>query len=182
MQIATMAVSGNRLVAAIVSDRRARLLKSWQQGVNARREGAVHGANPYMASPIFKLPFESAAEELQLDLVEAWWDGWDAGGAEVAVPLRDAVSDRLHRLELDLVQNSSLDMDTTIPSPSRWAQDGAEYVRSNDEWLARCAAAMVKLRSELNPDQAFAVAREFSLDDDMRALSPERAAGSIVAP
>ena len=60
--------------------RQTRLLKSWQQGVNARREGAVHGANPYMASPIFKLPFESAAEEMQLDLVEAWWDGWDAGG------------------------------------------------------------------------------------------------------
>ena len=61
--------------------RRAMLSQSRQEGSDARQRGVSHGANPYMDSPIFKLPFQTAAEELQLDLVEAWWNGWEAAAA-----------------------------------------------------------------------------------------------------
>ena len=172
--------------------RLALLLQSRQEGSDARKRGVSHGANPYMDSPIFKLPFQTVVEELQLDLVEAWWDGWAAAAADDRLSRPDrpghrqrAVHDRStspRRPAVQPTQEVAAGMEKTSPSPSRWTQDGVEYVRSNEEWLARCAAAMVGRRPAMSLDQAFAAAAEFSLDDRLRALSPERAAESFLAP
>ena len=35
--------------------------------------------------------------------------------------------------------------DQTLPQPSRWDQHGAEYVRSNIDWCARCSKRLVGL-------------------------------------
>lgn len=63
--------------------------------------------------------------------------------------------------------------DRTAPTPSRWDQQGAEYVRDNAEWVARCAMRMTQFRSDLNLAQAHDLAQELSLEDNLRARSPE---------
>ena len=67
----------------------------------------------------------------------------------------------------------------TSPRISRWSQDGAEYVRSTTEWIARFARHLVDLQPGLNADIALDVAQHASLDDDMRALSPEFAVDEL---
>ncbi len=47
------------------------------EGARARLNGLAHNANPHMDSPLFALPVRRAAEEFQLDRVEAWWEGWE---------------------------------------------------------------------------------------------------------
>ena len=66
--------------------------------------------------------------------------------------------------------------DQTLPFQSRWDQDGAEYVRSNMDWCARCSKRLVGLNPGLTAMQAFDLANELSLDDTLRAKSPERVA------
>ncbi|MEO8078963.1 MAG: hypothetical protein ABI641_00440 [Caldimonas sp.] len=66
--------------------------------------------------------------------------------------------------------------DQTLTQPSRWDQDSAEYVRSNMDWCARCSRRMVGLNPGLGALQALDLANELSLDDSLRALSPERVA------
>ena len=63
--------------------------------------------------------------------------------------------------------------DQTLPFQSRWDQDGAEYVRSNIDWCARCSKRLVGLNPGLTAMQAFDMANELSLDDTLRAKSPE---------
>ncbi|MEO8921583.1 MAG: hypothetical protein ABI330_01910 [Caldimonas sp.] len=72
-------------------------------------------------------------------------------------------------------------MDDTTPNPSQWDQDGAEYVRSNEEWVARFARDLASRLRGVTLDQAFALGQELSLDDHLRALSPERAAADMAS-
>ena len=63
--------------------------------------------------------------------------------------------------------------DQTLPQPSRWDQDGAEYVRSHLDWCARCSKRMVAVNPGLTAEQALDIAHELSLDDLLRARTPE---------
>ena len=63
--------------------------------------------------------------------------------------------------------------DQTSPQPSRWDQDGCEYVRSTIDWTARCSKRLVALNPGLLVDQALNLAQELSLNDILRARTPE---------
>ncbi len=69
--------------------------------------------------------------------------------------------------------------DQTMPQPSRWDQDGSEYVRSNLDWYARCSKRLVGLNPGLTVEQALDLARDLSLDDALRARSPELVAEDL---
>lgn len=69
--------------------------------------------------------------------------------------------------------------DQTSPIPSRWDQDGVEYVRSNLDWCTRCSRRMVSLNPGLGAEQALDIAHELSLDDLLRCKSPERVAEDL---
>lgn len=69
--------------------------------------------------------------------------------------------------------------DQTRPQPSRWNQDGAEYVRSSIDWCARCSKRLVALNPGLTAEQALDLAQELSFDDSLRALTPERVAEDL---
>ena len=69
--------------------------------------------------------------------------------------------------------------DQTLPQPSRWDQEGAEYVRSNIDWCARCSKRLVGLNPGLTAEQALDLAHEMSLDDNLRAKSPEAVAEGL---
>lgn len=69
--------------------------------------------------------------------------------------------------------------DQTLPRPSRWDQDGAEYVRSSIDWCARCSKRLVALNPGLTAEQALDLAHDMSLDDSLRALAPERVAEDL---
>ncbi|MEP7302036.1 MAG: hypothetical protein ABI699_10945 [Caldimonas sp.] len=70
--------------------------------------------------------------------------------------------------------------DQTSPHPSRWDQDGAEYVRSNMDWCARCSKRLVGLNPGLLAEQALDLAHELSLDDALRCRSPELVAEDLL--
>jgi hypothetical protein len=63
--------------------------------------------------------------------------------------------------------------DQTSPQPSRWDQEGAEYVRSSIEWCARLSTRLVGLNPGLEAEQALDIARDLSLNDVLRAQAPE---------
>lgn len=67
--------------------------------------------------------------------------------------------------------NTSFDQTST--QPSRWDQEGVEYVRSNMDWCARCSKRMVGLNPGLTAEQALDIAHVLSLDDNQRCKSPE---------
>ena len=69
--------------------------------------------------------------------------------------------------------------DQTQTQPSRWDQDGAEYVRSNLDWIARCSKRLVGLNPGLTVDQALDMSRELSCDDGLRSRSPELVAEDL---
>ena len=69
--------------------------------------------------------------------------------------------------------------DQTLPPPSRWDQDGAEYIRSNLDWCARCSKRLVGLSPGLTAERALDIAHELSLDDNLRARSPEAVAEGL---
>lgn len=69
--------------------------------------------------------------------------------------------------------------DQTLPQNSRWDQDGAEYVRSSIDWSARCSKRLVGLNPGLTVEQALDLAQELSLDDNLRAKSPEAVAEGL---
>lgn len=69
--------------------------------------------------------------------------------------------------------------DQTQTQPSRWDQDGSEYVRSNIDWVARCSKRLVGLNPGLTAGQALDLARDLSLDDSLRALTPELVAEDL---
>lgn len=73
--------------------------------------------------------------------------------------------------------NTSFDQTST--QPSRWDQEGSEYVRSNMDWCARCSKRMVGLNPGLTAEQALDVAHELSLDDSLRAKAPELVAEDL---
>ena len=66
--------------------------------------------------------------------------------------------------------------DQTLPQNSRWDQDGAEYMRSSIDWCARCSKRLVGLNPGLNAEHALDLAHDLSLDDNLRAKSPETVA------
>jgi hypothetical protein len=66
--------------------------------------------------------------------------------------------------------------DQTLPHQSRWDQQGAEYIRSNIDWCARCSKRLVGLNPALAPEQAMDLAQDLSQDDNLRARSPEAVA------
>ena len=66
--------------------------------------------------------------------------------------------------------------DQTLTQPSRWDQDGSEYVRSNIDWTARCSKRLVALNPHLDVEQALNLAQEMSLNDVLRARTPEMVA------
>jgi hypothetical protein len=70
----------------------------------------------------------------------------------------------------------------TRPLRSRWDQEGAEFVQTNKEWCARCCARLLALKPQLRAEAAMELAQEFSLQDALRALSPELVAEDAVAP
>lgn len=69
--------------------------------------------------------------------------------------------------------------DQTLPHHSRWDQEGAEYVRSNIDWCARCSKRLVGLNPGLTTEQALDLAQDFSQDDNLRARSPEAVAEGL---
>ena len=69
--------------------------------------------------------------------------------------------------------------DQTASNPSRWDQDGIEYVRSNMDWCARCSRRMVGLNPGLGAEQALDLALELSMDESLRAKSPEDVAEEL---
>ena len=69
--------------------------------------------------------------------------------------------------------------DQTQTQPSRWDQDGAEYVRSNIDWCARCSKRLVAMDPGLTVEQALNLAQELSLDDEQRARTPETVAEDL---
>lgn len=69
--------------------------------------------------------------------------------------------------------------DQTLPRPSRWDQDGAEYVRSSIDWCARCSKRLVAMNPGLTAAQALDLALDMSHDDDLRARMPERVAEDL---
>ncbi len=71
--------------------------------------------------------------------------------------------------------------DQTLPRPSRWDQDGAEYVRSNIDWCARCSMRLVAMNPGLTAEQALDLAHDMSLDDTLRARMPELVAEELHA-
>ncbi len=73
-----------------------------------------------------------------------------------------------------------LAFDQTETQPSRWCQDGAEYVRSTIDWCARCSRRLVGLNPRLTAEQALDLSHELSLLEDVRAKSPERVAEDLL--
>ena len=69
--------------------------------------------------------------------------------------------------------------DQTASNPSRWDQEGIEYVRSNMDWCARCSRRMVGLNPGLGAEQALDLALELSMDESLRAQSPEDVAEEL---
>jgi len=63
--------------------------------------------------------------------------------------------------------------DMTSPLRSRWDQEGAEFVQSNNEWCARACARLLALNSQLQAADTLLLVQEWSLEDSLRALSPE---------
>lgn len=72
------------------------------------------------------------------------------------------------------------DFQETMPTISRWAREGTEYVRANAVWCIRCASRMIEVRRELHFEQAHDVAQALSLDDALRARTPELVAEDLV--
>ena len=72
-------------------------------------------------------------------------------------------------------------MDDTTPNPSRWDQDGVEFVRANEEWVARFARELSARVQGVSLEQAFSLGQELSLNDNLRALSPERVAQDMAS-
>ena len=72
--------------------------------------------------------------------------------------------------------------DVTSRTPSRWDQEGAEFVQSNREWCARCCTRMLTIKPQLRAEAAMELAQEWSLQDAMRALSPELVAEDALRP
>jgi hypothetical protein len=69
--------------------------------------------------------------------------------------------------------------DQTLPQNSRWNSDGAEYVRSNIDWCARCSKRLVGLNPALSFENALDLAHELSGDDELRVKSPETVAEDL---
>ena len=63
--------------------------------------------------------------------------------------------------------------DMTSPLRSRWDQEGAEFVQSNNEWCARCCARLLAVNPGLQAVTTLELVQEWSLQDSLRALSPE---------
>ena len=66
--------------------------------------------------------------------------------------------------------------DPAASIPSRWDQEGIEYVRSNMDWCTRCSRRMVGLNPGLAAGQALDLALELSMDEKLRMMSPETVA------
>ena len=62
--------------------------------------------------------------------------------------------------------------DQTLPQPSRWDQDGAEYVVQH-RLVRPLLEAAVAMNPGLTAEQALDLAHELSLDDRLRAKAPE---------
>ena len=71
------------------------------------------------------------------------------------------------------------DFDQTLPRPSRWDQDGAEYVRSSIDWCARCSKRLVAMNPGLTAEQALDLALDMSHDNNLRARMPELVAEDL---
>ena len=52
--------------------------------------------------------------------------------------------------------------DMTSPFRSRWDQEGAEFVQSNNEWCARACARLLALNSQLQAADALQQVQEWS--------------------
>jgi hypothetical protein len=72
--------------------------------------------------------------------------------------------------------------DATSPLQSRWDQQGAEFVQSNNEWCARCCARLLAVNPQIQAGDTLELVREWSLQDALRALSPELVAEDALRP
>lgn len=65
-------------------------------------------------------------------------------------------------------------LERTTPLRSRWDQEGAEFIDSDREWVTRCCTRLLVLYPGLATEDALDIAQDLSLDDMVRALSPEK--------
>ena len=71
--------------------------------------------------------------------------------------------------KIDGVTQTAFDM--TSPLRSRWDQEGAEFVQSNNEWCARGCARLLALNSQLEAADTLQLVQEWSLKDGPRSHS-----------
>ena len=67
--------------------------------------------------------------------------------------------------------------DQTRPHPLPGRPGGA--VHANIDWTARCSKRLVALDPRLSVGQALDLARELSVDGELRVLSPEQVAEDL---
>ena len=63
-----------------------------------------------------------------------------------------------------------------------WNADAADYVKDNDEWVARCLARVQALDPALGDREALDAVRDLSGLERWRVMSPEAAAQQLYAP
>ena len=64
----------------------------------------------------------------------------------------------------------------------RWDQTIETYLKSTDEWVARCRARVLQLDAVLKTDEADKLVWEMSQLQRWRAMGPERAADQLCHP
>ncbi len=84
------------------------------------------------------------------------------------------------RMPTQWVTMDDTPFEETSPIRSRWDQEGAEFVRTSADWCARCTARLLELQPQLSAAAALDLAQETSLQDNLRALSPERVAEEVL--
>ena len=80
----------------------------------------------------------------------------------------------------DLSNHPTL-LELTSPNRSPWDQEGTEHAKENAEWVARLARRIIQVRPEIEAGPARDLAQELSLDDALRARTPERVAEDMTA-
>lgn len=75
-----------------------------------------------------------------------------------------------------------VDFERTERIPVERVQAAGEYVRDNDEWIARCVARVLALDPIIKPDEAHRSVSELAGLERWRLMSPETAADQLYTP
>ena len=84
--------------------------------------------------------------------------------------------------EASVGMNSESPFDKTERFPSVWDQTIESYLKSTDEWVARCRARVLQLDAVLKTDEADKLVWEMSQLERWRVMAPERAADQLYRP